>query len=78
MARTIMVADAVYAALKKAKGSEMSFSEVIRDSLEAAKGKKKLGKGLVAIAGILKGDTEYAGVMKWAGKKWKEWDRRYA
>lgn len=73
-----MVSDRVYEELKKAKGKERSFSEVILDNLEAAKARRKTGEGLKKFAGILEGDTEYDEVMKWLKKRWKEWDKRYA
>ncbi len=75
MARTIMVSDRVYSELKKIKGNDKSFSEVILESLEAAKPKKTMGS-LLKFAGILEGDTEYDEVMKWSKKMWKKWDKK--
>ena len=72
MARTIMIADRVYADLKEAKGNDKSFSEVIAEAL-AAKPKKTMG-GLLKYAGIFKGDKEYDEVMKWSKKMWKKSD----
>ncbi|MBI3036693.1 antitoxin VapB family protein [Candidatus Woesearchaeota archaeon] len=78
VAKTIMIADRIYEDLKKAKGADRSFSEVIAEALEASKVGRKTGAGLKDIVGILKGDTEYDEVKKYLKKKWKEWDRRYA
>ena len=78
MAKTIMIADRIYEELKKAKGKDKSFSEVIAEALEAAKKNRKTGEGLKEVAGILEGDTEYEEVKKYLKKKWKEWDRMYA
>ncbi len=75
MARTIMIANKVYADLKKAKGSDKSFSEVIAETLEASKPKKTIA-GVLKHAGALKGDTEYDEIMKWSKKRWKEWQDR--
>lgn len=76
MAKTIMVADKVYNELKKAKGKDKSFTEVIVEALEAVKSRRKTGEGLREVAGILEGDTEYGEVMKMSKKMWKEWDKR--
>ncbi len=76
MAKTIMIADKVYEELKKAKGTDKSFSEVIVEALEASKPKKKLGAALKEVAGILEGDTEYDEVMKWSKKMWKKSDEK--
>lgn len=78
MARTIMIADKVYAELKKMKGPDKSFSEVILESLEVSKAGRKTGEGLREVAGILEGDAEYDEVKRYLKKKWKEWDKRYA
>ncbi|MBI2141659.1 antitoxin VapB family protein [Candidatus Woesearchaeota archaeon] len=75
MARTIMIADRIYEELKKAKGSDKSFSDVIGEALEASKPKKTIA-GVLKYAGILKGDTEYDELMKWSKKRWKEWQDR--
>lgn len=71
-----MIADRVYEELKKAKGNDKSFTEVIAEALEASKPKKKLGAALKEVAGILEGDTEYDEVMKWSKKMWKKSDER--
>ncbi|MBI2143443.1 antitoxin VapB family protein, partial [Candidatus Woesearchaeota archaeon] len=47
MARTIMIADRVYEELKRMKGKDKSFTDVIAEALEASKPKK-------TIAGVLK------------------------
>ena len=76
MARTIMIADRVYEELKKMKGTDKSFSEVILESLEVSKAGRKTGEGLKEVAGILEGDTEYDEVMKWSKKMWKKSDEK--
>lgn len=70
MAKTIMVSNAVYAELKKLKGNDKSFSDVIIESLEASKPKKTMG-GLLKFAGVFKGDTEYDEAFKWLKKAQK-------
>ena len=67
-----MISDKVYADLKKAKGTDKSFSDVIASALEAAKPKKTIA-GVLKYAGILKGDTEFDEIRKWSKKRWKEW-----
>ena len=69
-----MIANRVYEELKRAKGADKSFSEVIAWALEASRPRKKLGAALKEVAGILEGDKEYAEVMKWSGKMWKRWE----
>ena len=76
MAKTIMIADRIYEELKKAKGADKSFSEVIAEALEASRPKRKLGAALKEVAGILEGDTEYDEVMKWSKKMWKKSDEK--
>ncbi len=79
MARTIMISNKVYAELKKAKGKDKSFSEVIADALERSNEKKKTIGGLIEFAGVFEGDTEYNEAFKWLkkaekisdGKIWK-------
>lgn len=73
MAKTIMVSNKVYADLKKAKGSDKSFSEVIAESLETAKPKKTIG-ALMEFAGVFKGDKEYDEAFKWLRKMEKKSD----
>lgn len=70
-----MIADRVYEELKRAKGTDKSFSEVIAEALDASKPKKTIA-GVLKYAGILKGDTEYDEIMKWSKKRWKEWQDR--
>ena len=76
MAKTIMIADKVYDELKRMKGEEKSFTDVIAEALEKAKSKEKTMVGLLKHAGALKGDTEYDELMKWSRKRWKEWQDR--
>lgn len=73
MAKTIMIADKVYEELKKAKGTDKSFTEVIAEAIEKAKPKEKTIGGLLKFAGILEGDKEYDEIRKWSKKRWKEW-----
>jgi len=70
MARTIMVSDRVYAELKKLKGNDKSFSEVILEGIEAAKPRKTMA-GLLKFAGVFEGDTEYDEAFKWLKKAQK-------
>lgn len=67
-----MIADKVYADLKKVKGNDKSFSDVIAEAL-ATKPAKTIGELIRKHAGALKGDTEYDEIMKWSKKRWKEW-----
>ncbi len=77
MAKTIMVADAVYHELKVIKEREnKSYSEVILESLH--KPKLKTGEGLRKCLGLFKDDKEYDGVMKESRKMWKKWTEHYA
>ena len=76
MAKTIMIADKVYEELKKMKGKDKSFSEVIIEALAASESKKKTLGGLLKHAGVLKGDTEYDEIRKWSKKRWDEWSQR--
>ena len=76
MAKTIMIADKVYEELKKMKGKDKSFTNVIAEALEGSKPKKKLGAALREVAGILEGDAEYDEVMKWSKKMSEKWDKR--
>ncbi len=74
MARNIMVSNKVYEELKRVKGNDKSFSEVIVEALERSESSKKtIGELIRKHAGALKGDTEYDKLMKWSKKRWKEW-----
>ncbi|HIG98365.1 TPA: hypothetical protein HA231_03000 [Candidatus Woesearchaeota archaeon] len=77
MAKTIMIADRIYTELKKAKGNDKSFSEVIAEALETSKPKKTIA-GVLKYVGILKGDKEYDEIKKWSRKRWEEWRQRSA
>ena len=68
MAKTIMIADRVYEELKKIKGKDKSFTDVIVESLEKSKAKKKSVGNLIKFAGVFKGDTEYDEAFKWLKK----------
>lgn len=70
MAKNIMVSNKVYEELKRIKGKDKSFSDVIAEALEA-RPKKKLGAALKEVAGILEGDTEYDEAFKWLRKMQK-------
>ena len=72
MAKTIMIADKLYEELKRAKGVDKSFSEVIVEALEGTK-RKTLGELIRKHAGVLKGDTEYDEIMKWSRERWRKW-----
>ena len=76
MAKTIMIANKVYDELKRMKGEEKSFTDVIAEALEKAKPKEKTIGGLLKFAGIFEGDTEYDEIRKWSRKRWKEWQDR--
>ena len=71
-----MIADRVYEELKKMKGTDKSFSEVILESLEVSKAGRKTGEGLKEIAGILEGDAEYDDVIPPPKKMWKKSDEK--
>ncbi|MBI2144304.1 antitoxin VapB family protein [Candidatus Woesearchaeota archaeon] len=77
MAKTIMIADKLYAELKRLKGNDKSFSEVIAEALEKAKPKERTIGGLLKFAGIFEGDTEYDEIRKWSKKRWKEWQDKF-
>ena len=74
MAKTIMIADRVYAELKKEKGNDKSFSEVIAEALEASRPKKTIGN-LLKHVGALKGYKEDKEAAKWLRNMWKMWDK---
>ncbi len=74
MARTIMVSNKVYADLKKAKGNDKSFSEVIAEAIEKSAEKEKTFGNLMKFAGMFKGDTEYDEAFKWLRKMEKVTD----
>lgn len=76
MAKTIMIADKVYEDLKKAKGSDKSFSEVIAEALDGSNEKKKTIGNLSEFAGVFKGDTEYDEAFKWLKKAEKKSEER--
>lgn len=71
-----MIADKLYDELKRLKGSDKSFSEVITGALEESKPKKKTMAGLLKFAGVFEGDKEYDEAMKLSKKVWKKWDKR--
>lgn len=68
MARTIMIADRVYEELKRLKGADKSFTDVISEALGAVKSRRKTGEGLREFAGIFEGDKEYDEAFKWLKK----------
>lgn len=77
MARTIMVSNAVYGELKKAKGSDKSFSEVITEALEKSGSERKtIGNLIRKHAGALKDYKEDKEAAKWLKGMWKRWDKR--
>ena len=71
MAKTIMIADRIYEELRKIKGKDKSFSDVIANALEAKP--RKTIAGVLKYAGVLKGDTEYDEIMKWSRERWRKW-----
>ncbi len=73
MAKTLMISNDVYKALKRIKGKD-SFSAVISNLLT----KKSNGKNIAKYYGILKGDKEYNKINKDLRKKWGEWTQKYA
>lgn len=77
MAKTLMIKNEVYGELKKFKGNNKSFSELLKELIEA-KASLKTGKSLKRFFGILKSDKEYDKVIKALDKKWKKWDKMYA
>ena len=75
MAKTIMIADRVYEELKRLKGADKSFTDVIAEALEKSESERKtLGNLIKKYAG--KGYKEDAEATKWLNKAWKRWDRR--
>ncbi|MBI2176499.1 antitoxin VapB family protein [Candidatus Woesearchaeota archaeon] len=76
MARTIMIADRVYADLKKAKGADKSFSEVIAEALEKSGNRRKTIADVLKHAGALKGYKEDEEAAKWLKDMWGRWNRR--
>ncbi len=76
MAKTIMIADRIYEELKKVKGTDKSFSEVIAEALEKSNEKKKTIGNLREFAGVFEGDTEYDEAFKWLKKAEKISDDR--
>ncbi len=76
MAKTIRIADKVYDELKKIKGADKSFSEVIAEALEKSSGNRKTLGNLLKFAGVFEGDTEYDKAMKSSRKMWKKWNNR--
>lgn len=76
MAKTIMIADTVYADLKDIKEKEgKSYSEVLSEMIEHKK--TKTVRDSMKHFGILKGDKEYDEVMKKAKNAWARWTKRY-
>lgn len=76
MAKTLMVSNTVYEELKKLKGEDKSFSEVIVE-LISKKG-HKTGYDLKKHFGVLKGDKEYDIIQKELKAGWAKWRKRYA
>ena len=80
MAKNIMVSNEIYdklKSIKEASPNNMSYTEVIKNSLEVKEGKKTM-KGLKECFGILRGDKEYDEVTKKLKKGWARWTKRYA
>ncbi len=75
MAKTIMISNEVYDALKASK-KNLSFSELIKDLIETKK--KKTGIGLIKHVGSLKSDKEYDQIVNELKPLYKEWTRKYA
>ncbi len=73
MARTIMVSNKCYEELKKRKGDNKSFSDVIIEGLTKA---PKTGEGLRKFLGVLKDDKEYDEIMAKSKKMWAEWKEK--
>ncbi|MBS3133065.1 antitoxin VapB family protein [Candidatus Woesearchaeota archaeon] len=76
MARNIMVSNRVYEELKKAKGTDKSFSEVIAEAIENQKPQEKTFGNLMKFAGILKDYHEDEEAIKWLKKAKKMTDDR--
>jgi predicted CopG family antitoxin len=73
MAKTLMISNEVYDALKSIKG-EKSFSELIKTILPK---RKKNGNDIAEMYGVLKGDKEYDKIKDISTKKWGEWTKKY-
>jgi predicted CopG family antitoxin len=78
MAKNIMISNEVYEKLSKLKENSpnMSYSDVIINSLEIREGKKTM-MGLRECFGILKEDKEYDEVRKKLKKGWVKWTKKY-
>ena len=74
MAKNIMVSNDVYKEMKKIKGEDKSFSEVISEALKNSQEKEKTAGSLLKFAGALKGKKEDKNLVKWAKKVWKKTD----
>lgn len=72
MAKTIMVANDVYAELKARKG-EKSFSELFVALMKGER--RKTGKDLLSHYGALAGDKEFDAMRKEREGGWKRWRR---
>ncbi len=76
MARTIMIADRIYEELKRLKGSDKSFTDVIAEALEKSGNRRKTIADVLKHAGALKGYKEDKEAAKWLKDMWKRWDKR--
>lgn len=76
MARGIMVANRVYEEMKKLKGKDKSFSEVISEALENSRGKEKTAGNLLKFAGALKRGQEDEKMVRWSKRMWKKTDEK--
>ena len=76
MAKNIMVSNKVYEEMKKIKGEDKSFSEVISEALKESRKKEKTVGNLLKVAGGLKGDKEYDEILRWSKRTWKKTDER--
>ena len=75
MAKTVMISNEAYDALKMRK-AKRSFSEVIIDLLHPEK--NKTGIGLTSCLGLLKKDAEFEAIEKSLKRGWGDWSKKYA
>ena len=77
MAKTIMIADKLYEELKRVKGSDKSFTDVIAEALKKSESERKtIGNLIRKHAGALKDYKEDKEAVKWLRDTWRRWDKR--
>ena len=74
MAKNIMISNKIYEDLKRIKGRDKSFSDVIAEALDRRKPKEKTIAALAEFAGILKDYPEDKAATEWLKKAQKMTD----